>query len=328
MNPAAVNITVAICTWNRCESLRQTLEYMSRLRVPDGVTWELLLVNNNCTDATDDVCAAFQSRLPIRVLHETRAGLSFARNRAIADAHGELLVWTDDDVLVDPNWLAGLWAAYRDYGASWVFGPSEPEWPAAPPAWYSPRLMGNFAVLDYGNAPFVVENKDKPFFGLNFAGTRTAHIELGSFNTEYGLIGTAGGVGEDVDLFERALRAGMKIVYTPAARVRHVIPSARATKTYQRRHIWKVSANFYAHMGGMFPEVPWLLGVPRFMFSSAVGHVMGYGRSLFTRDPGKRFFHELQLLRFSRFALQAAKQGFSRPELPKTPKVADSEVGR
>jgi hypothetical protein len=189
--------------------------------------------------------------------------------------------------------------------------------------------MGNFAVLDYGDTAFVVQKKDQPFYGLNFAGTRAAHVELGGFNTQYGLIGTGGGVGEDVDLFERALRAGMKIVYTPAARVRHVIPAARATKSYQRRHIWKVSANFYAHMGEMFPEVPWFLGIPRFMFPSAAGHLAGYGRGLLTRDPGKRFFHELQLLRFSRFALEAARKGFSRPHLPKTPTVANSsEAGQ
>jgi glycosyltransferase involved in cell wall biosynthesis len=329
MNPAPVDISVAICTWNRCESLKATLEHMSLLRIPDGVTWELLLVNNNCTDRTDEVCAAFRDRLPIKVLHESRPGLSFARNRAIAEARGDLLVWTDDDVLVFPDWLAGLLAAYRDHGASWVFGPSEPAWPGAAPAWYSPRLSGNFAVLDYGPTPFVAQDKDKPFFGLNFGGTRSAHAELGGFNTEYGLIGTGGGVGEDVDLFERALKAGMKVVYAPAARVKHVIPPARATKKYQRQHIWKVSANFYSYMGEMFPEVPWFLGVPRFMFASAMGHLAGYGRSVLSRDPGRRFFHELQLLRFSRFFVEAAKKGFARPDRSKKQGVAgSSEVGR
>ena len=47
-----MRITVAICTWNRCELLRQTLEQMTKLVIPPRVVWELLVVNNNCTDDT------------------------------------------------------------------------------------------------------------------------------------------------------------------------------------------------------------------------------------------------------------------------------------
>ena len=50
-----MDVTVAICTWNRSALLRETLDQFTRLRIPPGVSWELLIINNNSTDATDEV---------------------------------------------------------------------------------------------------------------------------------------------------------------------------------------------------------------------------------------------------------------------------------
>jgi glycosyltransferase involved in cell wall biosynthesis len=67
-------VSVAICTWNRCDLLEQTLKQMTKLRVPPDVQWELLIVNNNCTDRTDAVIRAFSGRLPIRRTVERTPG--------------------------------------------------------------------------------------------------------------------------------------------------------------------------------------------------------------------------------------------------------------
>ena len=74
---------------------------MRKLQIPDGVDWELLVVNNNCTDKTDEVIARHSEVLPLRRLLELKPGLSNARNCAVEAAQGQLLIWTDDDVLVD-----------------------------------------------------------------------------------------------------------------------------------------------------------------------------------------------------------------------------------
>ena len=100
-----MRVTIAICTWNRCDLLRQTLERMTGLMQPPGTEWELLVVNNNCTDGTDQVLSGFEGRLPLRRVFESRPGQSNARNAAVGAARGEFILWTDDDVLVDPNWL-------------------------------------------------------------------------------------------------------------------------------------------------------------------------------------------------------------------------------
>ena len=92
--------TIAICTFNRAESLRRTLRSLAALRIPDHFDWEIVVVNNNCTDHTDHVIASFSDWLPVRREFELQRGLSWARNRAVHAAKGNYIVWIDDDVLV------------------------------------------------------------------------------------------------------------------------------------------------------------------------------------------------------------------------------------
>src|SRR5688500_7453586 len=103
-----LTVTVAICTWNRAPLLRLTLERLTALRIPNGITWELLVVNNCCTDETDQVVQEYSDRLPVRILHEPTPGQSYARNLVLRQSQGELILWTDDDVLVDERWLETL----------------------------------------------------------------------------------------------------------------------------------------------------------------------------------------------------------------------------
>ena len=91
-------ITIAICTYNRADSLSRTLQSLAAMRLPPRVDWEVVVVNNNSTDHTDAVIASFSgSRLPIRREFEPRRGLSRARNRAVDTADGDYILWTDDD---------------------------------------------------------------------------------------------------------------------------------------------------------------------------------------------------------------------------------------
>lgn len=311
-----VDVTVAICTWNRCEGLRITLEQFCHVRIPEGIRWELLVVNNNCSDSTDLVVASFQQRLPVRLLHEPRPGQSFARNLALCEARGEYLMWTDDDVIADPGWMEALLAPLKQQGALWSFGRSEPEWPGKVPSWYSDRFRGYFAVLDYGPTPFRVTDYLQHFYGLNFAGTVEAHRTLGGFRTDFGLKGDVGGVGEDIDLFERAFAADMPIVYTPDALVRHMIAEQRTGKAYHRRRQWVASEVHYRILPELFPRSPWVLGLPRFFYGHVVADGLAYLRCQVAGRRSEAFYHELRLTRFSRLVLEAARNGFRRPGAP------------
>jgi len=305
-------ISVAVCTWNRCESLRRTLEVMTGLQVPAGVDWELLVVNNNSTDATDAVVRSFTARLPIRLLQEKIAGLSYARNRAIQAATGDILLWTDDDVLVEPRWLERIINGFRTFDADFVFGPSRPAWEVgSAPEWFSPLHYGKLALIDYGAQPFRVRDLSTPFFGLNFAVKRGVLIELGSFREDLGVKEDSGG-GEDIDLFRRAQAAGRTVVYVPDAIVEHVIPPVRMTRTFHRDKLKAGLPMYYRMLQDQYIGQPWLLGVPRFLYAKMLQDALGYARSVVARDRPSQFHYELQLLKFRGICGQAATRRKAR----------------
>lgn len=232
-----MNVTVAICTWNRSGLLDQTLARMGALNVPDGVTWELLVVNNNCTDGTDAVLAKHAAALPLARLFEPKPGLSNARNCAIDHARGELIVWTDDDVLVDPNWLveyAKAAAAYPDAG---YFGGTVDPWFAAdPPRWVVRNLAaleGPFAVRQLGPGVRPLAAGEQ-VFGANMA-FRTALLKGFRFDPALGRTGTGMLSGEETELIARLHRDGRHGVWVGPARVEHYIPAERLTAAY----VWK-----------------------------------------------------------------------------------------
>ena len=140
-------ITVAICTLNRAELLRRTLESSAAMRVPPQLDWELVVVNNGCTDHTDELIAAFAGRMAVRREFEPQRGVSNARNRAVDAARGDYIVWTDDDVIVNPAWLAAYAEAFRRWPEAAVFGgPILPRYEAPVVKWVleAEALLGDF----------------------------------------------------------------------------------------------------------------------------------------------------------------------------------------
>ena len=104
-------VTVAICTRNHCESLRQTLGILNHVQIPAGMQCELLVVDNGSADATAEVArTAAPAKFSNRYLFEGRGGKGYAYNAAIAAAAGEIILFTDDDVHVPANWIEGMCA--------------------------------------------------------------------------------------------------------------------------------------------------------------------------------------------------------------------------
>src|SRR5215218_6626003 len=101
---------------------------MTKLAVPPDLSWELIVVNNNSTDETDAVVLSFEHRLPIKLVQERTPGLSYARNRALHAATGEIILWTDDDVIVARDWISRILDGFDAQAADVVFGPSTPIW--------------------------------------------------------------------------------------------------------------------------------------------------------------------------------------------------------
>jgi glucosyl-dolichyl phosphate glucuronosyltransferase len=252
-----VFVTVAICTWNRAKLLDQTLQRMQELHIPPGDTWELLIVNNNCTDETEAIVEKHSTRLPLRRLLEKQQGHANARNCALTHTRGELLLWTDDDVCVDRGWLAAYVEAAKNYpDAGYYGGPVEPWFEASPPKWVSRNLdllQGPFALRELGPDTRQLVGQETPF-GANM-GFRTAELKGFEFDRRLGRVGDGMLSGDETSLIDRLKAAGRTGIWVGPARVRHFIPATRMTVEY----IWK-----FFHGLGRTRQVlsPYNRGVP------------------------------------------------------------------
>src|SRR5207237_1232989 len=130
-----------------------------------------LVINNHCTDETDTVARHFEGRLPLRLLSELRPGKHHAANRAISEAKGRWIVWTDDDVLVSPDWLREFAAtAERFPDAAAIGGVIQPWFPEPPDELLVkifPTLANGFCGVDHGPLERVLEAES--LYGANMA---------------------------------------------------------------------------------------------------------------------------------------------------------------
>src|SRR5581483_10266688 len=117
-----MHISVVICTYNRAASLRRTLETFCSISAPPGIQWELLLMDNNSKDDTREICRQFESKLPLRYIFVLEQGKSNALNRSTLEAKSDLILYTDDDIDVDPNWMAAYWRAAQKNPEANFFG--------------------------------------------------------------------------------------------------------------------------------------------------------------------------------------------------------------
>lgn len=229
-----MRVTVGISTWNRANLLDKTLAEMLELRIPEGVSWELLVVNNNCTDETDAVISRYTNKLPLRRLFEPRPGKSHACNHLVAEATGDLVLWTDDDVLVAPEWLAAYCEAAALWPAATYFGGTiEPLYDQTPPAWAAdnPHIVkGPFALLSPGPDMRAIADDEYPF-GANMA-VKIESLRATPFDCTLGPKGERILKGEDTKLIEELKGRGEPGIWVGKAKVRHWVPKERMTYKY------------------------------------------------------------------------------------------------
>ena len=232
--PPAPKVTVAIPTYNRAAFLRQTLAGIAAQRFPREA-FEVLVIDNNSTDDTRAVVAEFAGERPApRHLLETRQGLDFARNRAVAEARGEIIVFGDDDILVETDWLAQMTAPLLidqpgRIGA--VGGEVVPVFPDGLPPW----VREWHAPLRFRPDTGPLEARHSPM-GANLAFPRRVFDQLGLFHTA--LDRAAGNYfsGGDSEMIRRVRAAGLEVWFAPGAAVRHQMPAGRTTFRYAARH--------------------------------------------------------------------------------------------
>lgn len=247
--------TVALCTWNRCASLRSALERLTQLDTVD-FEWELVVIDNASTDNTSAVLAEAPSTLPLRTEREPHLGIAHARNRAVGTARGRWILWLDDDVLVDPGWLRAYGRAVRRWPEAAFFGgPIEPRFEGEPPPWLSAnlsRLAGVYAMRDLGPAPIELDRFHVPW-GPNMAVRADVERQV-PYDPQLGLAGRDRIGGVETDHLRQIVDLGHRGWWVPEARVQHVIGANRLTVSHVRRYFEGLGRSIGLKHGAGLPE--------------------------------------------------------------------------
>ena len=233
-----MNITVAICTWNRCRLLEQTLQHLTKLRIPKNIQWQLVIVDNGSTDDTAQIIDHFREKLPIEYAIQPERGHSISRNTAIEKATGEYILWTDNDVMVDPDWLVNYVDGFRDYPEADYFGGKIiPVFESEMPTWLAEtweKCRAVYAFRDLGEQSIPLGDGVYPY-GANFA-VRTSVQKQFLFDTKRGRRGNVLTGDDEISMLRRIHSAGHQGRWLPKSVVEHFIPDDRTTTDYISRY--------------------------------------------------------------------------------------------
>jgi len=309
-----MDISVLICTYNRAASLRQTLQSCCALVIPEGLTWELLLVDNNSADTTKQVCDEFADKLPLRYIFETRQGKSFALNTAVQSATGELVVFTDDDVTVTPQWIAELWtAADSNHKVSFFGGPISVLWESPPPKWIEDHWFWRVITVNYslGEKDLLLSGENSStFFGANQAFRRYVFQQGFDFSTKLNLgvngntssaFGRVG--GEDGDIQQRLFAAGHQALYVAKASVHHRTAIERTTERFFRTYCRATGIEWVRN--GLGPDGQRrFLHVPPFIWKKCARHTVRFFLRRWTRPAKVWLAEEYEMARYQGMILE------------------------
>jgi GT2 family glycosyltransferase len=242
-------VTVAVCTRDRTSQLAQCLDALLALDYPNV---DVMVVDN--APANDSTERLVRDHYPsVHYVCESRPGLDWARNRAIAETRSDILAYTDDDAIADPQWVSALVRVFEidpqvmavtglvlpdrlDTEAQRLFEIYGGFGRGASRRWYRGAAGRPIALEHGGSGKFGT--------GANMAFRRRLFDEIGGFDPALD-VGTCTNGGGDLEMFFRVLKRGHTLVYEPEAIVRH---RHRETYAELRAQIANNGVGFYAYL--------------------------------------------------------------------------------
>lgn len=227
-------VSVIIPTYNRAKMLGLTIESFTGQDYPKEL-YEIIISDNNSNDNTRDVVAEWQAKspVPIKYIFEKRQGVHYARNSAAKIAKGEILYYTDDDMIADTRLIEEIVKVFDlDPQIGTVTGLVLGKFDVEPPKWVTKYLInGNLSLTDKNKREeLIISLDDCGVYSCHQAIKRDVFFKSGGFNPE----NTAGvwiGDGETgLNIKIRSL--GYKFAYTSKSIIHHMIPENRTTLRY------------------------------------------------------------------------------------------------
>jgi len=294
-----LDASIIVCTYNRADSLEKTLTCLTNQKIPDNIRWEVIVVDNNSKDHTKQVVEnaipSFSS-VPLRYEFEEQQGLSHARNRGIQCTSGDIILFTDDDVCPESDWLEKTLNGMTQYQCAACGGYIAPSWENEPPNWLTSRFHGFLAIrTDLDGPRQITEISDVPF-GANMAFRRSIINNVGMFDTSRGRKGAELASGEDGEMFARILQSNSTVMYFPESRVHHRIETFRTKKRYFRRWRYQTSRNIAISRG--IDGKRRIQGVPLYLLPQLLRAMGRAFISRFRDSADEAFYNEIIVWHF------------------------------
>lgn len=227
-----LEVSIIIPTYNRADMLGITLKSFIEQEYPKDL-YEIIVVDNNSTDNTREIIEKWQnqSKVKLKYIFEQRQGVHYARNTAAKNALGNILYFTDDDMIATSNLLKNLINVFKkNENIGSATGRVLPKWSVTPPEWIKQLCYNaNLSLNDKGHHLFV-SSEDIGVFSCHQAILKEVFFQSGGFNPE----NTAGewiGDGE-TGLNIKIKELGYNFAYVGNSIIYHMIPQARMTQEY------------------------------------------------------------------------------------------------
>lgn len=237
LSDKAMRVSVIIPTYNRAKMLDWTIESFIKQNYPKD-KYELIVSDNNSDDNTKVVVTEWQAKssVPIKYLFEPHQGVHYARNSAAKIAKGDILYFTDDDMVADKDLLKNLVKVFSmGYNVASATGKVLPKWETEPPKWILKYCNNYWLSLNDRAEKLIIAPFDIGVLSCHQAIMREAFFKSGGFNPE----NTAGewiGDGE-TGLNIKIKELGYNFAYVGDSVIYHIIPPSRMTQSYLNKRM-------------------------------------------------------------------------------------------
>lgn len=286
-----MRISVVISTYNRSASLRKTIESLLNQEHLQDIIPEIIIVDHACTDNTKSMVQRFMAvaKVEIRYVYEAHPGISVARNRGITESRGEIIAFTDDDVIADRYWLASIGKAFKETGCDVLAGKILPIYPEKTPHWIKDNqdfLNGPIVYRNHGAQSRFYDAAMLPFIGAHMVFARQCFADHGMFTTDVGFGTDFPYGGEDTEMFFRLL-GRKKIYYCADCVVWHAHQKERVTLRYVTKWFYVNGMSYAKQEQGLIEgNARNFLGIPPYLYKRLMVKFFAFLGCLF--DKRKR----------------------------------------
>jgi glycosyltransferase involved in cell wall biosynthesis len=290
--------SVIVPTYNRGHLISRAIESIFAQTFND---FEIIVIDDGSTDDTKKILDAYQGK--IRYCHQKNQGVSAARNHGIREARGEFLSFTDDDVIVDPYWLAAIDKCFRENRCDIVGGRVLPIFPDGTPVWVREnpaKISGGVVIYDYGEkiAPFDLSHFR--FITANFSARNEIFADCGVFRTDL-IFEKVVNIGEDIEFMDRALKNNKILYYCGQALVHHPVYLNRLNLKHAAR--WNTAWGCFCarEEAKENKHFTYWFGAPRYLWKGVIIDFFRLCCSVFDRlalyDACRSYFRKVGMIR-------------------------------